>query len=898
MAARSSKRTQGAPTLYLVDAPGFIYRAFHALPPLTTPQGLPTGAIYGFSNMLFKLLDEDHPEYLAAVFDTGRQTFRNEIYAEYKATRPPPPEDLVPQFEWIDKVVAGFGIPALRLEGYEADDIIATLTTRARAVGLEVTIVSSDKDLMQLAGDGVTLLDTMKNIRYGAREVQERFGVAPAQLADWLALCGDHSDNVPGVPGVGPKTATKLLVEFGDLESVLASADKVSGARLKETLVRCADQARLSRRLVELARDCPVTIHLDELARVEPDGRALWEIFGELGFVRLRQKVSPGSAIDRSRYRTVLTLEELQGVLAEVRAAGRCAVDLETTSLDAVTAQIVGISLAWAAGQACYIPIAHIYLGMPRQLRLATVLDALDPLLGDAGFPKYGQNHKYDWVVLRRAGVDMQGVVCDPMLASYVIDPSRNTHGLDELALEHLKHTMISFKQVTGVERAFESVDVARATEYSGEDADVTLRLAELLAPQLAQDVELHALFQKMEMPLARILAEMELRGVALDGSRLRAMTGGIVAKLAELEADVQRQAGWEVNINSPKQLQRLLFEELQLSTGRRTKSGDFSTDADVLGDLAIEHPIAAQIEEYRTLSKLKGTYIDTLPTLVNADTRRVHTSYNQAVTATGRLSSSDPNLQNIPVRTELGRQIREAFVAPPGRVLLSADYSQVELRVLAHLSRESVLLDAFRAEQDVHLRTAAEVFDLPPAQVSGEHRRVAKAVNFGVIYGQTDWGLARQLRIPKHTAASYIESYFRRYAGVQRFMEQTIEEARRTGIVRTILGRRRPVPDINSKRRASRLYAERVVRNTPIQGAAADLMKLAMIAVEERLRAAKLDAPMILTVHDELVFEVRPIDVGAVSAVVREAMSGVLTLDVPLKVDIGVGESWAQAHA
>jgi DNA polymerase I len=898
MPARSSKRTQQAPTLYLVDAPGFIYRAFHALPPLTTPQGLPTGAIYGFTNMLFKLIEEDHPEYLAAVFDTGRQTFRNEIYSEYKATRPPPPEDLVPQFEWINRVVAGFRIPALRLEGYEADDIIATLTTRARGVGLEVMIVSSDKDLMQLAGDGVTLLDTMKDIRYGAREVQERFGVKPDQLADWLALCGDHSDNVPGVPGVGPKTATKLLVEFGDLETVLASADKVSGAKLKETLVRCADQARLSRRLVELERDCPLSLHLDELARVEPEGKVLWELFGELGFGRLRQKVSPGSAIDRSRYRTVLTLEELQAVLVEIRAAGRCAVDLETTSIDAVTAQIVGISLAWAEGQACYIPVSHIYLGMPRQLRLATVLEVLDPLLSDASFPKYGQNHKYDWIVLRRAGVDMKGVVCDPMLASYVIDPSRNTHGLDELALEHLKHTMISFKQVTGAERSFESVDVARATEYSGEDADVTLRLAELLAPRLAQDAELDAIFRRMEMPLARILAEMELRGVALDGSRLRGMADGILAKLAELEADVQRQAGWAVNINSPKQLQRLLFDELQLSTGRRTKSGDFSTDADVLGDLAIEHPIVAQIEEYRTLSKLKGTYIDTLPTLVNADTQRVHTSYNQAVTATGRLSSSDPNLQNIPVRTDLGRQIREAFVAPPGRVLLSADYSQVELRVLAHLSHDEVLLDAFRAEQDVHLRTAAEVFGLPPEQVSAENRRVAKAVNFGVIYGQTDWGLARQLRIPKHTAASYIESYFQRYAGVKRFMEQTIEEARRTGIVRTILGRRRPVPDINSKRRASRLYAERVVRNTPIQGAAADLMKLAMIAVEDRLHAAKIDAPMILTVHDELVFEVLPAEVEAVSSVVREAMSGVLTLDVALKVDIGVGESWAQAHA
>jgi DNA polymerase-1 len=905
MAAKRSKKPTGqlelssgrGPTLYLIDAPGWIFRAYHALPPLSNARGMQTGAIFGFSNMLLKLLEEHRPDYVAAVFDAGPRTFRNELYADYKAHRPPTPEDLVPQIPWVDRVVAGLRIPALRLEGYEADDIIATLAARARGAGLEVVIVSSDKDLMQLAGDGVMLLDTMKNIAWRPPQITERYGVTPAQLGDWLALTGDSVDNVPGVPGVGPKTATKLLSEFGDLETVLGSADKVKGPKLSENLRVYAEQARLSRRLVELARDCPIQVPLEELRRAEPDGPALWEVFGELGFQRLQQRFAPASKLDRSLYRTILAADELRGVLAEVRAAGRCAVDLETTSLNAVSAQIVGVSLCWGPGKACYIPVSHVYLGMPKQLRLATVLEALEPLLVDASFPKLGQNHKYDWIVLKRAGVDMRGVVCDPMLASYVLDPSRNSHGLDELALEHLRHPMIRYKEVTGASRSFESVEVPRATEYAAEDAEATLLLADLLGEKVGEDPELARLLEEVELPLSRILAEMELRGVALDCDRLRALRPALQAQLEEIQTRVQREAGWDVNINSPKQLQKLLFEDLGLSTGRKTKTGDYSTDADVLADLAVEHPIAAEIEEYRTLSKLIGTYIDALPALVNPETGRVHTSYNQAVAATGRLSSSDPNLQNIPVRNELGRKIREAFTAPPGRVLVSADYSQVELRVLAHLSQDPTLLDAFHEGQDVHLRTAAEVFGLPPESVSADQRRVAKAVNFGVIYGQTDWGLSRQLRIAKNVAASYIESYFARYAGVRRFMDETIAAARESGVVRTLLGRKRPVPEINAKRYGVRMYAERIVRNTPIQGTAADLMKLAMLRVDAELRRARLDAPMILTVHDELVFEARPGDVEQVSALARETMAAVLKLDVPLKVDVGVGATWTEAH-
>ncbi|MFH1129795.1 MAG: DNA polymerase I, partial [Pseudomonadota bacterium] len=556
----------------------------------------------------------------------------------------------------------------------------------------------------------------------------------------------------------------------------------------------------------------------------------------------------------------------------------------------------VGVALCWREGEACYIPVGHRYLGKPTQLKSEKVLEQLRPLLEDLSFPKYGQNHKYDWLVLKRAGVDMQGVVCDPMLASYVLDPSRNRHGLDDLALENLGHTMLSFKSVTGRDGHFDEVDVSEATRYAAEDAEATFKLVKLLGAALEKEPDLSDLCRNVELPLSRILAEMELRGCGLDVPWLQELSHSLESQIREIEEGIWKEAGWEVNINSPKQLQTLLFEQLNLTPGRKTKTG-FSTDSDVLADLAVEHPIAAQIDEYRTLSKLKSTYSDALPVLFNKETGRLHTSYNQAVTATGRLSSSDPNLQNIPVRTEIGRQIRKAFVAPKGRLLLSADYSQIELRILAHLSKDPVLIDAFCRGQDIHARTAMEVFGASEKKLTDEQRRVAKAVNFGVIYGQTDWGLARQLRIPKHKAKQYIDGYFQRYAGVKEFMEKTINDARSSGMVRTLLGRRRPIPDINSQKSAARLYAERIARNTPIQGTAADLIKLAMIRVEHTIKERRLDAPMILTVHDELIFEVLPNQVDKVKKLVSEVMENVIQLDVPLRIDIGVGENWAEAH-
>ncbi len=890
--------TAHSKTLYLIDVSGFIFRAYHALPPLTSPDGTPTGAVFGFCNMIFKLLEDYRPDFIAAVLDTGKPSFRKELYADYKANRPPPPEDLIPQFPLVEEVLSAFNITRIGLERFEADDVIATLARQGGEAGMAVTIVSSDKDLMQLTSKTISLLDTMKNKRFDPLDVEKKFGVPPYKLGDYLALVGDASDNVPGVPGVGAKTAARLLTDFDNLQTILSSVDKVSGARIKKNLVEHAEQARLSRKLVELEQHCPISVVLEDLQIKAPDSNALQSLFDRLGFTRLKQKIVSPSTLDRGKYRTILSEEELQGCIEDIRQAGRFAVDLETTSLDPVSSQIVGISLCWGAGKACYIPVSHVYLGMPPQLRLATVLSALEPILVDPHFPKYGQNHKFDWIVLKRAGIDMQGVVCDAMLASYVLDPMRNSHGLDSLAADFLGHKMIAYGEVTEKKKkGFDAVEIQQATEYAAEDAEATFLLAELLGKRVNQDPKLADLLKTIELPLSRVLAEMELYGVRLDVAKFSEMSRQVTQQLQTLEREIQAEAGWEVNINSPKQLQKLLFQDLGLTTGRKTKTG-YSTDADVLADLAIEHAIVAKIEEFRTLSKLKGTYLDALPSLINRETQRVHTSYNQAVTATGRLSSSDPNLQNIPIRTDLGQKIREAFIPPEGWKMISADYSQIELRILAHLAEDPALLEAFHQGGDVHRRTAAEIFSVPLEEVTGEQRRVAKAVNFGVIYGQTDFGLARQLRIPKHLAKIYIESYFARYAGVKRYMEHLIENARQTQVVTTILGRKRPLPDINSKSRNPRLYAERIARNTPIQGTAADLMKLAMLRVDAALKERELKAPMILTVHDEIVLEVRPQDVEEVSTLVSHTMSSVMQLDVPLKVDLGVGDNWAEAHS
>jgi DNA polymerase-1 len=882
--------------LFLIDTPGFIFRAYHALPSLSTATGEPTGAVYGFCNMLLRLLDDHQPTHVAAVFDSGRaSTFRREIYPEYKANRPEPPDDLKSQFPLVIEILSGFRIPTLQLPFFEADDIIATLAKWGREAGMPVTVVSSDKDLMQLADESIQLLDTMKDRVFDREGVFEKFGVYPEQLGDYLALVGDSSDNVPGVPGVGPKTATKLLTEHGDLETVLAAAEKVKGKKLSQNLKEHGEAARLSRRLVELRTDCPLDLTLEDLARQDPDSTFLWRRFGELEFGRLRPRIASPKERDRSAYTCIKNRAQLEAVVAEIRQSGKLALWVEPTSRQPAHAALVGLALSWAEQKACYLPLSHVYLGAPQQLPLGELAEVLGPILTDERIEKVTHDSKLLFGLCARFELPISGIDCDTLLCSYLIDPSRAAHDLPTLVLDELGWTMLARSAVIGKSPIDESM-VETAAPLCAERADATLALAAVYKERLAQSEKLAWLDREVERPLSRVLAKMELAGCLICVDILRQLSSELSRSLETLQADVQQQAGWAVNINSPKQLQKLLFEQLGLSTGRKTKTG-FSTDSDVLADLALEHPIAAQIEEYRVLSKLRSTYLDALPSLVNRRTGRVHTSYNQAVTATGRLSSSDPNLQNIPIRTDIGRSIRAAFVPKEGRVLLSADYSQIELRILAHLSEDPVLVDAFVSEQDVHVRTAAEVFGVDPKDVSADQRRVAKAVNFGVVYGQTDWGLAKQLRISKAEAGRYIEGYFERYAGVKAFMEETIATAKTERVVRTLLGRRRPLPDINSRRYAARNYAERIARNTPIQGTAADLMKVAMIRVDRALQASDLDISMILTVHDELVFEVEPAVCERAAELIREAMVSVHQLAVPLKVDIAWGASWAEAH-
>ncbi len=902
----------GADRLYLVDGSSFIHRAYHAIRPLSSRSGVPTNAVFGYTSMLIKLLSDHDPTHLAVAFDGPvKGTFRVDLYPDYKAHRPPAPEDLVPQFDLCRQVTSAFRIPALDNPRVEADDIIATLSRQGEAAGCDVTIVSSDKDLMQLVGPRVVLLDSMRDTVYDEAAVQKKWGVPPDKILDLLALMGDSSDNIPGVSGIGAKTAATLLEKHGNLEGVLAAAPGIKGKRGK-TLVEQADLARLSARLVALDESVSLGVTLEDLARKEPDLEAVAALFGELDFDRMLTQVRAfvgGEAaealeaqtprgLDRERYETLEDLARLDEVLALAVKRGELAIDLETTSLTPADADIVGFALCWGPGEAGYVPVGHRGLAVGPQLEREVVLERLRPLL-EGEIPRlHMQNHKYETAVFRRYGVTLRGVGCDPMIASYLLDPSASSHGLDALALRELDHKMITFKEVCGTgksQRTFDEVEIPVATRYAGEDAEATFLLAQRLEPRV-HAADLDHLMWDVEVPLARVLAIMELDGVKLDLPLLERLSGEMTHQLAVLEDEVADSAGMRVNLNSPKQLQVLLFEHLGLKPLRKTKTG-YSTDAEVLAQLADEHEVAAKIHEYRQIQKLKGTYVDALPRMVSANTGRLHTSYNQAVAATGRLSSSDPNLQNIPIRTELGREIRRAFIAPEGCRLVAADYSQIELRVLAHLAGDEVLLESFRKGEDIHTRTAAEVFEVFPDTVDREQRRVAKAVNFGVIYGQSAFGLSRQLKIARGVAQGYIDAYFQRYRGVQAYMDRLIEEARETGETTTILGRRRPLPDLNSRNANLRNAAERMVRNTPIQGSAADIIKLAMLRCQARLEADFPNARMLLTVHDELVFEVPEGETEALSDAVREEMTAAYVLDAPLVVDIGVGHDWLEAH-
>jgi DNA polymerase I len=889
----------GKPVLYLIDGSSYIYRAYYAIRHLSSPRGFPTNAIYGFTQMLLRVMKEHAPDHLAVIFDAGRLTFRNDIYPDYKANRATMPDDLIPQIGPIKDMVRAFSIPALELAGFEADDIIATIAGECEKKGMAVMVVTGDKDLMQIVTENVRLLDTMKEKESGLQEVEERFGVDPGRVIDILGLAGDTSDNIPGVPGIGEKTAIKLIQDYGSLDALLANADQVKG-KVGEKLREFAAQALLSRQLATVDRKVPIDWHYDDLAVTPPNSRRLAELFREYGFTTLMKELTSSETLSAAGYHTVTDDASFAALLKELREAPAFAVDLETTSLNTLEADIVGFSLSSRDHEAYYIPVGHDYPDAPQQLAIDKVLEGLAPLLTDPEKWKIGQNLKYDYQVFRRAGVEMEGIWFDTMVASYLLNPSRSSHGLDSLALEFLDHRMISYAEVTGTGKEqvnFSKVAVDRASRYSCEDADASFLLQRLFLPRL-KDEQMERLFNDVEMPLVKILAEMELAGVKLDLTLLRELSEGFEGQLTRLEQEIYRLAGSEFNINSPKQLGETLFVRMGLPAGKKTKGKTgFSTDISVLEGLADEHEVVRLILQYRSLSKLKSTYTDALPKLVDDATGRVHTSYNQAVTNTGRLSSSEPNLQNIPVRSEEGRKIRHAFIAEKGCLLLSADYSQIELRVLAHLSQDRVFCEAFARDEDIHTRTAAEVFDIFPEMVTPEMRRQAKTVNFGVIYGQGAFSLARQLGVVPKVAREFIDNYFARHSGARAFLEGCVLEAEKMGYVTTILGRRLPIPDIGSANGNVRAFAQRNAVNYPIQGSAADIIKQAMVNVFNRIRREGLKSRLIMQVHDELVFEVPEGELLTMEQVVKHEMEHAVQLRVPLRVDMNWGSNWSEAH-
>ncbi len=885
--------------LYLIDGSSYIYRAFFAIRQyLSNSKGLPTNAIYGFAVMLLKILREQCPDYLAIVFDAKGKTFREEEYAGYKAHRPSMPDDLVPQIPYIHELVKAFNIPVLQIEGYEADDIIGTIAKRAEKEGYQVTIVSGDKDLMQLISPNVKMLDTLKNRLFGEKEVIEKFGVEPKRVVEVMALAGDTSDNIPGVPGIGPKTATALIKRFEDVETLLDNTEKVDSARIKEKLLKYKDQARLSRKLSTLVTDMDIDINIDDLKKKRIEQGRVIRLFKELEFASLLKELTPQEDVSDKDYKIILKREDFEGLIERLERAKGFSIDLETTHKEPVRATIVGISISLKENEAFYIPVRHDYQGVPEQLDSEYVLLILKPILEDRDIEKYGQNIKYDMIVLSSAGIHLKGVAFDTMIASYLINPSKHNHNLEDIALEHLNYRMTSYSEVAGKgakEIGFSEVDIEDAANYSCEDADITFKLTNILSPLLEKN-GVARLYHEVELPLIDVLAEIEINGVKIDKDFMEEMSNRLEREISQYVSRIHAIAGEEFNINSPKQLSAILFDKLRIKPVKRTKTG-YSTDVKVLEELAIQHDLPADILVYRQLMKLKSTYVDALPAMINPSSRRIHASFNQTVTATGRLSSSDPNLQNIPIRTEIGREIRKGFIAESGWIIVSADYSQIELRILAHVSGDEVLLEAFKKGEDIHIRTAVEVFGVFPEMITPEMRRVAKVVNFGIIYGISPYGLSRDLRVSQKKAREFIERYFSLYRKVKEYIDRTIKEAYENGYVTTLLQRRRYLPDLGSKNRQVKEFAERTAINTPIQGSAADLIKMAMINISRRMKREGLISKMILQVHDELVFEVPIDEKETMIKLVREEMEGGMELSIPITVDIHWGDNWNEAH-
>ncbi|MCR4377504.1 MAG: DNA polymerase I [Rhodospirillales bacterium] len=921
--------------VFLIDGSGFIFRAYHALPPMSRPDGTPVNAVYGFTAMLLKLVEETDADHIAVIFDRARKTFRSDIYPEYKAHRPPPPDDLIPQFELVRQATRAMGLKAVDMEGFEADDLIATYAAQAVAAGAVVTIVSSDKDLMQLVNDNVTMMDAMKNKIIGAKEVEEKFGVGPDRVVDVQALAGDSADNVPGVEGIGLKTAAQLIVEYGSLEGVLENAPTIKQAKRREKLIEQADRARISKQLVTLRKDVPVEVPLDDFDVCQPDVSLLLAFLKEQNFKSLYAKVEGrGVSIGdngnakaaraaapmpvQKEYVLVQSEADLQTWIDEAFAAGQVTVDTETTGLDAMIAELVGVSLCIEPGRACYVPLAHKGAAAqggfdfgdggndagsdaPPQVPLKRALEMLGPLLSDPGVLKIGQNIKYDLLVLKKYGIDI-APVDDTMVISYVLESGLHGHGMDELASLHLGLETIKFKDVAGsgkTQITFDHVALDKALDYAAEDADVTAKLYRMLKPRLMAE-GLTSVYETLERPLISILVDMEYAGIKVDAAELKRLSDDFARRLNDLEVEIHQLAGEPFNIASPKQLGEILFDRLRFEGGKKGKTGAYATGAEVLDELAAQgHELPARVLDWRQLAKLKSTYTDALMAQINAQSKRVHTSYAMAATSTGRLASSDPNLQNIPIRTEEGRKIRHAFVAEAGCKLLSADYSQIELRLLAHVADIGQLKEAFHRGLDIHAMTASEVFGVPLEGMDPMVRRRAKAINFGIIYGISAFGLARQLGISRSEAADYIKAYFEKFPGIQRYMNDTKALAAKHGFVTTLFGRRCHAPGINDKNPMQRGFAERAAINAPIQGGAADIIKRAMVRLPDALEEAGLKgkAKMLLQVHDELIFEVDEAALEQTRDVVIRIMEGAASLDVPLVVDVGVGDNWGEAH-
>ncbi len=888
-------------TIYLVDGNSYIYRAYHAIGYLSNSKGLRTNAILGFTKMLLKLFEDKTPEYAAVALDSKGPTFRHEMYGEYKATRPPMPDDLVEQLPYIRSIIQLLGVKMIEIPGFEADDIIGTLTKKGEEKGYNVVVVTGDKDFRQIISDKTSLWDTMKDKVTDLTALHDEYRLEPAQIIDLMGLSGDTSDNVPGVKGVGEKTALSLIQEFGSLEKVYEQIDKITKVKLKENLVNSHENALLSKRLVTINCEVPLRCDTDDLKINEPDAEKLSALFRELEFKGLWEQFATKNTAIKNAYKLIMNEQDLMYLTEKINRNGLVSVDTETTGIDPHTAELVGISFSLEPDTGYYLPLTHMYLGAPKQLDKERAINIIKGVLEDEKILKVGQNIKYDAIIFRNNGIELKGIYFDTMVASYVINPGLRQHNLDFLAQHYLNHKMISYNDVVGRGKAeinFSGVTVERAMEYSCEDADITLKVKAILEKQLKEDQN-QELFHNLEMKLLPVLMDMEVSGIKIDIPFFREMSLSFTRRIRELEKEIFKEAGTDFNLNSPQQLAHILFERLELPAQKKTvKTKSSSTDVKVLKKLALEgYKIPGLILQYRTLAKLKSTYLDALVKIVNPKTGRIHTSYNQTVAATGRLSSSNPNLQNIPIRGEEGREIRKGFIAEDGYYLLSADYSQVELRLFAHYSEDAALIEAFQMGQDIHTRTASEILGIPIADITPEKRRIAKAINFGIIYGMGAKKLSDELNIDIKVAREYIESYYNRYKGVARYRETMAELAKKQGYVTTLFNRRRYIPEINSDNNMIKAEAERIAINTPIQGTAADLIKMAMINIHARLKREGFKTRMLLQVHDELVFEVPEAEIAIIPDILKREMEDVYKLSVPLKVDAGYGKNWDEAH-